>query len=356
LLHRGKARWNPADLSDMLPALPCCGAFMHQAQTVSVIIPAWNAAGFVRRAIRSALSEQEGALPDGTALALHEVIVIDDCSSDATMDVVRQLAQSEPRLKLLRNAHNLGPGGTRNAGIAAASGDWIAVLDADDAYAPGRLPRLIGAALGNGFDIMADLPVLYDLAAGAAAPQQLPASGRVQPVVLADLLRPDPETGLDLGLLKPVFRRRLAEAQLWRYPERVRHGEDFALYFDLVKRGESFGLLHEALYIFSTRIGAISGSYSPGSVTNVDYRAIAAHASALAQDYGRETGAKAEVLTLLEARKNRALHQNRIYGWTLLRKGEWLRLTRWLWLDRRNAAALARAIGAKLKGHRGLPD
>lgn len=320
-------------------------------ETVSVVIPAWNAAGFIGRALASVLTGQES-----DSLRLAEVIVIDDQSGDDTLAVLTRLAAQAPCLKVVRNAVNLGPGATRNAGIAAATGDWIAVLDADDAYAPGRLPRLIGTARDQELEIIADLPELYDLAADQAAPEQLPASGRLQRLALADLLRPDPETGLDLGLLKPVFRRRLAAEGVWRYPEAVRHGEDFALYFDLVGRGLPFGLLHEAHYIFSTRIGAVSGSYSPGSVTSVDYRAIAAHAAELAQSYGARHDADPGVMALLGERQTRALRQNRIYGWTLLRKREWKRLGQWLRRDRRNIAEMGRMVLAKLTGHRGLPD
>jgi len=320
-------------------------------QTVSIIIPAWNASRFIGRAAASALCEQENV-----QVQVREVIIVDDCSTDDTLEVLERMATTDPRLKVVRNAANLGPGGTRNAGIAAATGDWIAVLDADDAYAPGRLPRLIELATLEGLDIIADLPVLYDLAADAAAPEQLPACGRLQRLALADLLRPDAETGLDLGLLKPVFRRHLATEGLWRYPEKVRHGEDFALYFDLVGRGIAFGLLHEAFYVFSTRIGAISGSYSPGSVTSVDYRAIAAHAHDLGRAYAARPDADPDVQNLLSERQNRALRQNRIYGWTLLRKKEITRLRQWLLKDPRNIRDMLIMFTAKLMGHRGLPD
>ena len=324
-------------------------------QAVSVVIPAWNAANFIPRAIASALTAQDGHA-QGNAVQVTEVIVIDDHSSDDTLAVVQRLAETEPRLKLLQTPQNLGPGGSRNAGIKAATGDWIAVLDADDAYAPGRLPRLVDTALRNDFSIIADLPVLYDLAAKSSAPTQLPASGRLVQLGLADLLRPDPDTGLDLGLLKPVFHRRLVAEDLWHYPEAVRHGEDFALYFDLVKRGEAFGLLHEAHYIFSTRIGEISGSYSPGSVTNVDYRAIAAQAEELARQMAEQPGASPEVLALLQARAIRALRQNRIHGWTLLRKRQGRRLKNWLLSTPANRRDMMQMVLAKLTGHRGLPD
>jgi succinoglycan biosynthesis protein ExoO len=325
-------------------------------QTVSVIIPAWNAEAFIARALGSALANQNGVLPDGRPLSLSEVIVVDDHSADRTGDILSELAARQPLLRVITNPQNSGPAVSRNRAIAAARGDWIAILDADDAYTPGRLPRLIGVALENDLAIIADLPILYDLAAGARAPTQLSAAGDLKRLSRADLLRPDPQTGLDLGLLKPVFRRHLASNGAWRYPETLRHGEDLALYFALLGQGESFGLLHEAHYLFSTRIGEISGSYSPGSVTNVDYRAIAAHAAELAENVAGETVADPEILRLLESRQIRALQQNRIYGWTLLRKREWRRLITWLKRNAANRRDLCQVIIAKLRGHRGLPD
>ena len=314
---------------------------------VSVVIPAYNCAHFVERAIASALAQA------GVGI---EIVAVNDASTDETLAVLRRLAGAEPRLRVIDNPRNLGPAGTRNAGIAAARGEWIAGLDADDAFAPGRLARLIAVAQAEGLDIIADLLLLYDLAADAPAPQQLPASGGVDRLRLADLLRPDPRTELDLGLLKPMFRRRLAEEGLWHYPGELRHGEDFALYFDLIGWDVPFGLLREAHYVFSTRIGAISGEYSPGSVTKVDYRGVAAHAADLARRYGARPGAQSEVLALLAERQGRLLRMNRIYGWTALRKRNWPQLRDWLRQDARNRREMWSMVRAKLTGHRGLPD
>lgn len=317
------------------------------APFVSVVIPAYNCARFFPRALAS-VQAQEGVT--------LEIVAVNDASTDDTLAVLRRLAAGEPRLRVVDNPRNLGPAGTRNAGIAAARGEWVAGLDADDAFAPGRLARLIATAEAEGLDIIADLLVLFDLAAGQAAPEQMPASGKVDRLRLADLLRPDPETGLDLGLLKPVFRRRLARDGLWRYPGELRHGEDFALYFDLVGRGIPFGLLREAHYLFSTRIGAISGEYSPGSVTKVDYRGVAAHAADLARRTRAGAAPDPEVLTLLEERQARLLRMNRIHGWTALRKRNWGQLRFWLGQHPDNRGEMLRMMLAKLRGHRGLPD
>lgn len=92
---------------------------------VSAIVPAYNAAPYLREAIDSALA-QEGAEV--------EVVVVDDGSTDATPSVI---ASFGGRIKALRQ-ENRGLPAARNAGIAAATGDTLAFLDADDTWEPGK--------------------------------------------------------------------------------------------------------------------------------------------------------------------------------------------------------------------------
>jgi glycosyltransferase involved in cell wall biosynthesis len=96
------------------------------APRFSVIIPAYNAAAFVARAIDSVLAQSFPA---------HEILVVDDGSADATGEVV---AAYGDRVRCLRQ-DNAGVSAARNRGAEAATGDWLAFLDADDWYYPDRL-------------------------------------------------------------------------------------------------------------------------------------------------------------------------------------------------------------------------
>jgi hypothetical protein len=95
---------------------------------ISVIIPAYNAAATLSRAIDSVLAQTWPA---------HEVIVVDDGSTDATAEVVKSYAG---RVRYV-GQDNAGPSAARNQGVAMASGEWIAFLDADDWYYPERLAQ-----------------------------------------------------------------------------------------------------------------------------------------------------------------------------------------------------------------------
>ena len=92
----------------------------------SVIIPAFNAATTLARAIDSVRAQ---------SWPVHEIIVVDDGSTDDTVDAARRFGDA---VRLIRQ-RNSGVSVARNAGAAAATGDWLAFLDADDGYAPDRI-------------------------------------------------------------------------------------------------------------------------------------------------------------------------------------------------------------------------
>ncbi|HEX4891532.1 MAG TPA: glycosyltransferase, partial [Alphaproteobacteria bacterium] len=95
---------------------------------VSVIIPAYNAAGTLRRAVNSVFSQHHPVL---------ELIIVDDASSDDTPDLIRTM--DHPKLRYIRLARNGGVSNARNQGIEAAKGELIAFLDADDEWLPNKI-------------------------------------------------------------------------------------------------------------------------------------------------------------------------------------------------------------------------
>ena len=95
---------------------------------LSVVIPTWNRARLVRDAIRSVLGQREGEV---------EAIVVDDASTDSTAELLER--EFGDRICLLRLEQRRGPGGARNAGARLARGEFVAFLDSDDVWLPGKL-------------------------------------------------------------------------------------------------------------------------------------------------------------------------------------------------------------------------
>jgi glycosyltransferase involved in cell wall biosynthesis len=104
---------------------------------ISVVIPTFNRASVVPNAIQSVL---------GQSLQELEIIVVDDGSQDLTAEMILRWAQSEPRIRLIRNASNRGAQAARNSGIRAALGAWIAFLDSDDTWISNSLELRVAAA------------------------------------------------------------------------------------------------------------------------------------------------------------------------------------------------------------------
>ena len=110
---------------------------------VSVIIPAYNVEDYVGECIRS-LKQQD--YPD------FEALVVDDASSDGTVEAALDAIGTDARFRVLRQPENLGQSAARNVALNQASGEFVCNLDADDAYEPHALLMLVDAAIEHSLD------------------------------------------------------------------------------------------------------------------------------------------------------------------------------------------------------------
>ena len=97
-------------------------------ELVSIVIPVYNGAPFVAKAVASVKAQNHPAV---------EIIVVDDGSTDGTQDVLKALERSDG-IRWFQRSHG-GPARSRNYGIEAAGGQFIALLDCDDEWLPGKL-------------------------------------------------------------------------------------------------------------------------------------------------------------------------------------------------------------------------
>lgn len=99
-------------------------------RTVSVVVPAYNEA----RRIEAAIAELDGArLPEPLA---REIVIVDDGSTDGTIDILRRLAAARTDLKLVEHRFNQGKGAAIRTGLQSATGDVVIIHDADLEYDP----------------------------------------------------------------------------------------------------------------------------------------------------------------------------------------------------------------------------
>ncbi len=107
---------------------------------VSVIIPAYNAEKTLRSTLDSVLKQ---------TFQNFEVIVIDDCSKDATMALVQEYMEQDSRITYYKNERNSGVSHSRNVGVAKAKFEWIAFLDSDDCWTEDKLEKQLRVANEN---------------------------------------------------------------------------------------------------------------------------------------------------------------------------------------------------------------
>ena len=105
-----------------------------QPPELSVIVPCWNAADSIERALQSVLADPAAAV---------ECVVVDDGSTDATVPIVEAMAAADPRLVLIRSPQNAGASAARNLALERYRGTWVTFLDADDILTDGAVEALL---------------------------------------------------------------------------------------------------------------------------------------------------------------------------------------------------------------------
>ena len=195
------------------------------APLVSVILPAYNAAAHLRRAVDSAL---------GQTMSDLEIVIVDDASTDATLEIAGRIAARDPRVRVLHNERNSGPSVSRNRAIAAARGEWIAILDADDSWLPERLERMLAGA-GNA-DVVSD--DLYIVRGSLFKPDKSVLWSLIQqeglPLIEPRWLNIVDFVRYEFSLLKPIIRRSFLTQHQLAYEPTVRIAHDFRLYFEVM--------------------------------------------------------------------------------------------------------------------------
>jgi glycosyltransferase involved in cell wall biosynthesis len=217
--------------------------------TVSIVVPAYQAAAHVGNAVRSALAQTMNDL---------ELLVVDDGSRDGTAVAAYAAAAGDPRLRVIRQPENRGVSAARNTALSVARGRWIALLDADDTFAEDRLQRLVAAAEAREADLLAD-HVLLVRDDGAQPMFTVPARNENEPLDARQFIVLDSPTNA-IGFMKPLIRRAFLEEQKLRYPDGINAGEDFHLYVRCLLRGARLFVMKDAAYVANARTGSLSRS------------------------------------------------------------------------------------------------
>ena len=203
---------------------------------VSIITPTYNCGPFIAETIRSVQAQ---------TYTDWEMIIVDDCSTDETRDVVSGFIANDPRIRYLCNERNFGAAITRNRALREARGRWIAFLDSDDLWESEKLQRQVDFMLANGYAFSFHL---YD---------EIDEAGKCSGVVVGGPRRIT-KWGMFAycwpGCLTVMYDRScIGQIQI----ENIRKNNDYAMWLQVIRKSDCY-LLPETLAHYRKRNGSIS--------------------------------------------------------------------------------------------------
>ncbi len=227
---------------------------------VSVIIPVYNAAPFLERAVTSAMGQRDADI---------EVVLVDDGSTDGSRELCDELAEADGRVRVVAQ-ENAGPAAARNNGVSHAEGDFIFFLDADD-YIPGdAVATLLEAAAGGADLVMSNFDKLVDGETVDQAvtfePDGAPFSGARRSLddqgnrqFVRHFLK-HPSNHMISYCWARLYRRAIIEEHRLRADEGMRLFEDFIFNLEYLRRTRRAVFVNRPLYTYVMHETHISAS------------------------------------------------------------------------------------------------
>lgn len=210
---------------------------MSGTDLVSIIVPVYNAQRTLTKSVESVLAQRHQN---------WELILIDDGSKDGSIEQIEKFARSDSRVKSLILPRNLGASGARNAGVRIASGRFIAYLDSDDIWLPEKLSKQLAAIDSTG------------LALCFTDYEWIGSDGGSLGITVTAQDRPTWNNltwGNNIGLSTTLIDREKTGDPIMP-PLRLNH--DFALWLELLRKGNQAIRVPETLVLYRVHSGSLS--------------------------------------------------------------------------------------------------
>ena len=206
---------------------------------ISIIMAAYNAEKTIEQAINSVLSQ---TYPD------FELLVVNDCSTDKTAMLAKAIVKKDDRVRLISNEKNSGVSYTRKHGLEEASGEWVAILDSDDAWAPEKLEKQIKLQKKTNADLLFTGSAFMD-ADGKPIDWYLAAPAEV---TYRQLLKQNVLSNSSALVRKELYAKYYAVGDGMH--------EDFAMWLNILKDGRKAYGVDEPLLIYRIAKSSKSGN------------------------------------------------------------------------------------------------
>ncbi|MCK9466326.1 MAG: glycosyltransferase [Thiopseudomonas sp.] len=204
--------------------------------TFTVVTPSYNSALFIAETIESVISQ---------SLTGWEMIIVDDCSSDNSVQVIQSYVDQDIRIKLTQLSENSGAAVARNIAIEAAQGRYIAFLDSDDAWLPNKLEKQLKFMQENNYPFSF---AAYDKINEAG--EAIGHIGVPEKVTYSDLLKM-----CSIGCLTAIYDTKYFGKV---YMPLIRKRQDLGLWLRLLNKTDYAYGLNETLGLYKVRKNSIS--------------------------------------------------------------------------------------------------
>lgn len=208
-----------------------------QLPQVSVLMPNYNGKRYVQKAIESILKQ---------SYRNFEFVIVDDCSTDGSWEIINQYAKLDQRIVPVRNERNIGVAATLNHGLRFCKGKWVARMDSDDISEPNRLKIQLSRLKEEQGDVCAcDIKIIDD-----------------SDEVRAERIYSNKNIGNSILIESPVahptvIMRRELLGEETPYDLDFESAEDYDLWLRLYAKGAKFIVLPQTLYLYRLHLGQV---------------------------------------------------------------------------------------------------
>lgn len=212
---------------------------MYTDDLVSIITPAYNAERFIEDTILSVINQ---------TYSDWEMIIIDDCSSDKTRQIVEKYSLADTRIVLLINEENLGVSESRNKGIKSAKGRFLAFLDSDDQWVDSKLFVQINYMKNRNIGFtFSSYKIFVNSTENVINTIQVPKSIKYRALLKNTII----------GCLTVVIDRKIIEEVY--FPD-IRISQDFVAWVNVLKKGYIAYGINEPLALYRKHQSSLSGN------------------------------------------------------------------------------------------------
>ncbi len=216
---------------------------------LSVVIPVYNAENFIRRALESVLSQ---------SYAVHEIICVDDGSTDGSADILKEYADRDERIKVLRK-DNGGSTSARKAGVIEAQGTYITFVDADDFIEPNMYEEMMSMALKYDADLVTS-GLIRDYGDSCIVNHEklergVYTAGETKDKMLCSLIDTQSfyKTSISPSLCNKIFRAEKLQAVQMNVDDRVIVGDDDAVIYPFLFEAQRVVVSGKSYYHYCIR-------------------------------------------------------------------------------------------------------